>query len=344
MFKKIIFLLLPFIFISCGAPFATFSAFPHTDPVKVSVPGGCSGFVDYFPDGKISVVKKGSSWQMFWGEREDFLTSYSTPWMEDHISQIVNSNIVYGGGKKDPVKGFSDNGAWFIGVFPLDNSGNYVGFYHAESWWTGDSEQRAYKSIGVTYSSDSGKTWSDSAPIIVDNQTKPSSPSWSGLGDGCVIRDEKNNRWICYYQAKTGINNTLCMAASTDPRGSSGTWKKWDGSDFTIDAYNSQTKTGGTNVSISNLSNVAGANPSVMWNEYLQKYIMVYHSWTHQIFISFSTDLINWTSPEYIMDGYYPNLISTEGDLSSNRNFRMYYAPTLKTGGKRDIYYVEFRP
>lgn len=339
----LLFLLL-FSFFSCKQDIP-FEDFNYTSPVTIQIPSGCSNYVHYFPDGKICVVKNSDTdYQIFWGEREDFLTTGNTPWPEDHIKQIINSNVVYGGGKKDPVKGFSDNGAWFIGIHPLDNSGNYVGFYHAESWWTGDSQQRAYKSIGVTYSNDYGKTWSNSAPIIVDTNKKPEEPAWSGLGDGCVIKDRFTGRWLCYYQAKAGKNNYLCMASSDDSKGSSGTWKKWDGKDFTIEAYNSTTKTGGQNVAIANLQKVAGANPSVQWNEYLNKYVMVYHSWEYKIYISFSEDGINWSTPKYLFKGLYPNLISTQGDLTAERNFRMYYAPALKSGGTRDICYVEFTP
>ena len=52
--------------------------------------------------------------------------------------------------------------SWFIGVFPLEKNGNYVGFYHAESHRDNESGYEnnkgvAYKSIGVTYSDDYGK-------------------------------------------------------------------------------------------------------------------------------------------------------------------------------------------
>jgi hypothetical protein len=74
---------------------------------------------------------------------------------------------------------------------------------------------------------------------------------------------------------------------------------------------------------------------------------MVYYSWKtllkdSSIYISFSADGINWSSPEYLFTGLYPNLISEEGDLTAKRNFRMYYTPSLKSDGKRDICYVEF--
>ena len=96
--------------------------------------------------------------------------------------------------------------------------------------------------LGVVYSDDYGATWHDPKPIITDKKPKPAEPDWTGLGDGCVIWDEANSRYICYYQGKVSTGaNALCMASSSDRTGASGTWKKWDGSDFTLPAYDSST-------------------------------------------------------------------------------------------------------
>lgn len=303
---------------------------------------------DWLPDGKLVPVKKGSDWQLFWAEYVDILTVASTPWPEDHAEQLTIANEVYG--KKDgnnvvdKITDFNENGSWFIGVYPLNDSGKYVGFYHAESHRDGGI---AHKSIGVTYSDDYGKTWHDSAPIIVGSQTKSESTGWSGLGDGCVIRDETNNRWLCYYQGKIpGAQNSICLAMSEDPEAKSGTWKKWNGHSFSVEAYNPETKKGGQNYALENLRLKPGANPSVMWNTYLNKWVMVYHGWSpKKVYIAFSKDGINWGYPSSVIGGtdnpiWYPNLISSEGDLVGGKELKLYFSYKQNPiSGKRKLAY-----
>ncbi len=298
----------------------------------------CQG---YWPDGKLCVVKKGIDFQMFWGEADSYRTTAATPYVEDHINQVLKENKVFGKTSNEPkIQNINENGSWFIGVFPLNDSGRYVGFFHGESHW--DSSGIAHKSIGVAYSDDYGKTWHDSAPIIVD-KPKPSNPNWTGLGDGCVVRDEKNGRWVCYFQAPVGRNsNSLCMAVSYDEEGKSGTWYKWDGSDFSIKAYDENTGKGGRNVALRNLNKVPGANPSVMWNTYLNKWVMTYASWGKRIYISQSKDGINWSSPQQILGSdehpaWYPNLISEGGDTTGGQTVQIYFSLDQNQWGVRKI-------
>lgn len=301
----------------------------------------------YWPDGKLIPVRKGDVWQLFWCESTDVLTTAATPYPEDHISSLTEENKVWG---KDfsRIDGFNDGGSWFIGIFPLDDNGRYVGFFHAESHW--DSNGTAHKSIGAAYSDDYGATWRDPEPVITDRNAKPAEPDWTGLGDGCVIRDESTSRYICYYQGKVKSGaNALCMAASSDRTGASGTWKKWDGKDFTIPAYDSSTGLGGENIPVENLEKVPGANPSVMWNTFLEKYVMVYASWGKQIYMSFSDDGIVWSSPEMITGSpetpaCYPNLISGNGDLTGGETVQMYWSHNQNAStGIRDIAYAKIR-
>ena len=86
----------------------------------------------------------------------------------------------------------------------------------------------------------------------------------------------------------------ITMAESKDPEGKAGTWKKWDGSDFTVEGCNQETGLGGINTSIAGLRQYHGGNPSVMYNTWLGKWIMVYHCWQRYIVISYSDDGIVW--------------------------------------------------
>ena len=295
----------------------------------------------YWPDGKLIPVKRGNTWQLFWGEATDALTNAATPYPEDHIASLTDDSKVWGK-EFSRIDGFNDGGSWFIGIFPLDRDGHYAGFFHAESHWPGDGI--AYKSIGAVYSDDFGASWHEPKKIIVDETAKPETPEWSGLGDGCVIRDSVNSRYICYYQAKSTIGqNNLCMAASSDSRGAPGTWKKWDGKDFTIEACDPETGLGGKNVAIANLRRVAGANPSVMWNDFLSKWVIVYAGWDKCVYMSFSDDGIAWEIPQKILGddapAWYPNLIGPDGDLAGGEYVKLYWSHNQDSQGHRDIAY-----
>ena len=322
--------------------------------------GDISGYdySGYFPDGKLCFVKNGSNYEMYWAEAGTFKTTAETTDFSTHFALLKagTSTRVIGynyweqskfpptdeQAKVNVISGVNENGIWAIGIFPLNSegvydgtntSGKYVGFFHTESHWE-DNPNFAHKSICVAYSDDYGETWTDMAPIITATSPKGAAGN-TGVGDGCVIRDEKNKRWICYYQGDAPCyffnNKLLCMAASYDDDASSGTWKKWDGTGFTTTAYDDSKKCGGENISILNLRKVAGANPSVMWNDYLNCYVMVYTSWTHKAYISFSSNGTYWTKPQYLLGDdsnpiWYVNLISDEGDLTGGQSVNMYFS------------------
>ena len=299
----------------------------------------------YWPDGKLIPVKNGDQWQLFWGEATDALTTAATPYPEDHISLLTDGSKNWGK-EFSRIDGFNDGGSWFIGIFPQGAPGHYVGFFHAESHWPGDGI--AYKSIGVVYSDDYGVSWHDPRPIIMDETPKPEIPEWTGLGDACVVWDSAASRYICYYQAKTTIGtNALCMASSSDKEGAPGTWKKWDGSGFTLEALDSETGLGGKNVAIANLRRIPGANPSVMWNGFLEKWVMVYASWKKSVYISYSADGTNWDAPVKILgDGataWYPNLIGPDGDLSGGEVVNLYWSDSQNEIGVRNMAYCKIK-
>lgn len=296
----------------------------------------------YWPDGKVSVVEDANTgrFALYWGEKYSFRTEGGTPFPEDHINQLKPSTRVFGTGF-NTIPGFTDGGAWFIGVHLLQD-GRLAGFFHAESGW---GSLQAYKSIGVAYSSDNGLTWTRGEKILAVNYTKPVEPRWSGLGDACVVYNEQRKQFICYYSAYIqGEDYKISMAVSNDPAGAPGTWRKWDGKDFTITGNNPQTETGGTDHKIGGLSSRAGANPSVMWNTFLDRWVMVYAGWDEVIYMSSSKDGITWERPIAITDideetARYPNLIGETGDLVGGREIKMYYGRNQNQAGVRQFAY-----
>ena len=294
----------------------------------------------YWPDGKFCFLPEtdGSGWVCYWGEGDTFRTKAATTHLEDHIANN-NWHMAFGRdvNKKD---GFNDGGSWIIGINRLEN-GKLVGFFHAESWWPG--EYIAYKSIGVTYSSDNGLTWEPGKRILAPSYPKPQEPAWVGLGDGCVVWNANRQQYICYYQEVEA--GGICMAASSDPGGAPGTWKKWDGEDFTLDGCDQETQIGGRPVLIEGLKSVCGSSPSVMWNDYLQKWMMVYTKWGGDIYLSLSIDGIDWSVPTLILaepiKPLYPNLVSEDGDLVGEKKVRLYYSKDQQENGIRQLAYRE---
>lgn len=314
--------------------------FTMTDKIIVAQNGiDMQGF---WPDGKLSVIKDETTGKYicFWGEKYSYRTEAGTPYPEDHISQVTVENRVFGLGI-DEQEGFNDGGSWFIGIHKLDD-GRLAGFFHAESHWEGGI---AYKSIGVAYSSDNGYTWTQGRKILNVDYVKPEIPRWSGLGDGCVVYNEERKQFVCYYSAYIANEDfKICMAVSDDPSGAPGSWKKWDGSGFTIEGYNENTNVGGADHKIDGLNSRSGANPSVMWNRYLKKWVMVYAGWDNAIYMTTSNDGLIWETPFAITNtdeekATYPNLIGDKGDLEGSVVVKLYYGRNQNSLGVRELAY-----
>ncbi|MGM9748956.1 MAG: hypothetical protein ACI3ZN_09140, partial [Candidatus Cryptobacteroides sp.] len=169
-----------------------------------------------------------------------------------------------------------------------------------------------------------------------------------GLGDGCVVWNDKRKEWLCYYSGYCDdpADFVISMASSSDPKGLPGSWKKWDGTDFTLEGCNSETGLGAPNVKVENLWKFRGGNPSVSWNTAINRWIMVYHTWSKNIILSTSPDGIQWTEPVTVIDhgmepegAMYPNIISEEGDLLCGKEFRIYYSRNMDESGRRKIAY-----
>lgn len=302
-------------------------------------------------DGKISVGRFGGSdkFTSVWSSSFSMMQNgCDTPWLEDNIEGLRRSHIFIGKGVSESQDGFTDGGMWAIGMHELSD-GRLACFFHAESHFS-SVLVTAYKSIGVSYSSDGGKTWDKGTKILSGPNPKPVDPETGGrsygLGDGCVVWNEKYGKWICYYCGARDGNTDylLCMAASSDPSGGPGTWKKWDGKDFTLEGCDRSTGLGGKDVPVAGLSRIKGGNPSVSWNTYLGKWVMVYHSWSREVILSTSADGLVWDDPRVLVSKsmepklcVMPNIIGKEGDLESDKEFRLYYSTDMKDSGSRTI-------
>lgn len=323
-----------------------------SEAVKVDVPKSVP-HGEFLLDGKISVIKNKDSYTTIYSSAFSmWQDGCSTPWLEDNIGKLTNANKFIGKDVSTLQNGFTDGGMWTIGVHSLAGS-KMAAFFHAESHYSSDDCQ--YKSIGVSYSTDNGKTWDKGTKIISGPEPKPAVGEGGGksygLGDGCVVWNEAKKMWICYYSGycENPGDFVITMAASTDPEGKPGTWKKWDGSAFTLEACNQNTGLGAKDVKIANLDTYHGGNPSVMYNTELKVWVMAFHSWQRRIVIATSQDGISWEKPIILIGiedekggAMYPNFISLDGDLTSGKSFRLYYSANMVTSA-RDIYYRKIK-
>lgn len=288
-----------------------------SDAVDVANPVNYPHFA-YYPDGHISVLPDGSEYIMFWAEFESHRSVGTTQFVEDQTA-LQPGNAVFG--RRGNFNTYDNGGSWLMSVFRRQND-DFIGFYHAEDhWYPHTTNDIAWKSIGVTYSNDKGKTWQAGNQIITSATPKPATPTWGGTGDCCVVWDPVNSRWLCYYQ-----ENTISMAISTDPQGAPGTWKKYYFGGFTEDGL------GGRQSPLPSLASVPGGNPSVHWNTYLLKWVMVWHGWNPtSIYISASDDGITWDTPKSIIvseiggRAWYPTIIGNT-DVEAGQVAKIYYA------------------
>jgi hypothetical protein len=341
--KRMFILLCVSLFIIKGiAQNTNWNHYSVSEPVVVGQDG--IPFQGFWPDGKLCMLPNADgNFICYWGEASTYRTEANSPYIEDHIKKISQGGLVFGK-NKNTVPGLSDGGAWMIGIHPL-GEGNLVAFFHAESHWETSNNGEAYKSIGVTYSSDNGLTWGPGKRFLAVNYAKPESPTWSGLGDGCVVWNPQSKQYICYYSAMSGGSYRICMAASSDINGAPGSWKKWDGNSFKSEGCDINSQLGGEDSYINGLYSKSGSNPSVMWNTYLNRWIMVYYGWGNDILMSSSIDGIKWETPVKVFeetgDHRYPNLISEAGDLVGGKSIRLYYARNQQSNGIRQLAYRE---
>jgi len=269
----------------------------------------------YAPDGHYTVLREGESLLMFWPGHDSYRTSGASIFeMRDCVKVLSQGQA----------GDFDNGGAWLYSVFRRGASG-LVGFYHCEDHkfeLSPDSKWTAYKSVARCTSEDLGLTWSHREQILTANEPKPQKAAWSGLGDHCVVWDAKNHRLVCFFQEKA----ILCMAMSEDPNGRTGTWKKWFEGGFTEPGL------GGRATPIQALASHRGGNPSVLWNTFLQRWIMVWHRWAGDLWISTSQDLVSWSAPKLLLSkpsdlgkAWYPTLIG-ESDQVGGETVALLYA------------------
>lgn len=279
---------------------------------------GMPGY-SYCPDGHISFLRDGDQFQMYWAGSTTYRTRGHSLFTMGEAQPVLQPGL----------RGsFENGGAWLNSVFRVAGQ-KLIGFYHAEDHeFAGDPTSRyvAWKSIACCSSADNGLSWQKEGRIITSSRPKPLQPAWGGCGDFCVVRDEKHHRWMCFFQ-----EHYLCVASSEDARGRPGTWKKYHDREFVEPGLD------GRSTPIQGLERHAGGNPSVHFNTYLNKWLMVWGTWENSstspdsIWLSSSSDLVHWDAPRLVVAAqrqercWYPTILGTS-DVSGGREALLCYA------------------
>ncbi len=173
----------------------------------------------WFPDGHISMLPDGNSFQMYWAGSSSY-RSIGPSISSQQRNPTTGSALSKGPSTND----FDNGGAWLMSVF-RQSGNNLIGFYHGEDHnWPGYSNPGniAWKSVAYCSSTDNGITWTKGGQIITSPTAKPASPTWGGSGDACVVYDAQNARWVAFYQ-----EHYIYTAISTNAIPLPGTWKKY---------------------------------------------------------------------------------------------------------------------
>lgn len=242
---------------------------------------------------------------------------------------------------------------------PIAGGANLVGFYHAQDNY-GDplnGAAAAWKSIGVAYSSDDGKSWRNGGLIVTSSKPRPpdSQAQFGGVGDFGSVWDYVRKQWVMYY----GGNHWLSIAISKDPAGRPGTWWKYAGprKGFTQKGLGGTEFPPGWN-QLPDLSMdwargprgiaiVPGSNPGMHYNFYLAKWVMIWNSWDGKLYISANADISNpqgWETPRLFATSidktkaWHATVISKPGGSAwGGASTRVYYADRWRKPDIRDF-------
>ncbi|XP_023336347.1 uncharacterized protein LOC111707468 [Eurytemora carolleeae] len=273
----------------------------------------------WMPDGHLSTLKdsKTGEWIIFYPNHESFRTTGQVP-LPDKSRKLSPPHKIAGG--KLSSDAYNNGGMWLMSAHLSDPEGSMVGFFHTEDQYPGAGGM-AFKSVALGCSKDFGVSWVERGRIITVG-VKPVQPAWSGTGDQDVIWDWKNKRWY--------MGTSMSAAVNYNMNGEMSGWKKWNGTAF---SRNSLVEDMEPLRDFDGKVLQPGGNPSLHWNKYLELWVMVYHGWNGNIYITTSRDLPFFNTPRILVarssaieKNWYPTLLSwAHGDRLGGRSLYLYY-------------------
>ncbi len=294
---------------------------------------------DDIPDGRSSVISHGSGFIKFLVPNLRYEGTTTLP-IEGKVTpsrmqgdsnmtagttfaNILPSNQVTGFRTTDT---FDMRNLWTMSVFrlsetsiPAASSNDLIGFNHCED----HDQDSVWKSVHVVLSSDLGVTWTRPVPILTAQERQPEIgvPAYNGgLGDMTVVWDNVRRRWVAFFQEVGMIG--LGIAVSTDPRGASLTWSKFD-------PLNNLYSSGlmGLGYGHPDLTSIPGSNPTLLYDMLKKEWVIVYHAWQGSLAWATSKDLDQWSTPHFLDEltsvgscvYNYPSLVGNISDTMTNQ-------------------------
>ena len=245
------------------------------------------------------------------------------------------------------------NSIWLMNAFRLSEtsrpdlpSTHLIGFVHNEEYWGwggATPEGCTYKSIGVRYSTDLGKSWNRSVPILTKLKQTPTRTGCNvhpiaGTGDMAAMWDHLKGRWVILAQEdqfKPYSSPGLVMSVATSGLAEPYNWTR-------LEPVSKKTQPGfiGGNDTLAHpdLDSTKGANPSIIWDSQNSLWHMVYAKWGGGLAYTNTSDLTRWQKPTSLPLNYtfhtgsgYPTMIGDQGDTNTtNGRATLYWTDTAK--------------
>lgn len=298
------------------------------------------------PDGNMVSIPYENQFALYYPNAKNYRHMCPTPFFQD----VADSDfqLVYGWvpcDNPDKLNTFFAAGMWIFAVFPTD-SGRLIGLGHAESGISSSqgcqgagSGDFTYKTITVSYSYDSGSTWTDPQIIISAGSLDTSQPTtfWSGAGDPGFVKT--GNEYRAYFYS----NGRFSFARTYDPYASPGSWTVLKNDGSFVDALNF----GGDLRSLNGVP--VGPNPHITYSSSFNKFIMTIWGWgSPYVTFLWSQDGLEWQVIDniFIKDDIlsrplYPTIVSYKGSTEIDQDGYLYYAkwssPSFRTMYHRTI-------
>ena len=225
---------------------------------------------------------------------------------------------------------------------PSAPNSSMVAFVHNEDHYRQPqtvSGSCCFKSIGVRYSQDLGKSLTRSVPITNKGvQKEPQQcTAEGGTGDMAAKCNPHKKQLVVLAQEAGG---SLTMSVSSDLLAAPGSWSR-------IDLVSGKTAPSfkGDVMPHGDLSNIAGSNPIIIRDQKNGVWHMVCARWGGGTAYSKSSDLTRWDKPFMLYEGdrhvvnpKYPTLIGDEGDtLANDDTATLYFASDAKVNFGRGL-------
>lgn len=317
----------------------SFSASLDNDIKQIPYSNLPDGQGHIFPDGLVSVIpRKNGSYVAIWGEAINYRSEATTAKLENHIVKgpgIYGYSPCTGDPSSSTYASWATGGQWLMWVYPIPGTTKWLSYIHTEEGQDASGKcagggNAAHKRIGITYSSDDGKTWSKPEKMIDIGTFVPG--KFTGTGDCGGIYECHTKTWYCYF----GGDNMLGIGRSQDPEAKSGSWQVMQDNQW-VDALTA-TRYSPMNITPTQYQNMANVN--CHFNTALNQYVMIgspYGSNKQDLIISASGDALNWVAFQKVsMNGplqspipsnpFYPFIIGDQSHYEAGASATLYYA------------------